>query len=218
MTYPQINDWTASQSTDTIDCIEIFGGRKILGFVQGIVAPPDESFWPERGLFMALSNLAYDFEDLHPIDIVEDIATHQEWQFDRIADDQISMEMAGQWRSYSITLAWCEPDQTLRLVCSFEMDPPAHRTPALYEALNAVNDMCWAGGFAYWGAERLMAYRYGLILSNGQMATPDQIDTMISAAVTSAERYYPAFQMVTWGEKDLETALKVAIAEAHGHA
>jgi len=24
--------------------------------------------------------------------------------------------------------------------------------------------------------------------------------------------------MVTWGEKDLETALKVAIAEAYGHA
>ena len=45
---------------------------------------------------MALSNHAYDFEDLHPIDIVENIATHQEWQFDRIADDQISMEMAGQ--------------------------------------------------------------------------------------------------------------------------
>ena len=167
---------------------------------------------------MALSNHAYDFEDLHPIDIVEDIATHQEWQFDRIADDQISMEMVGQWRSYSITLAWCEADQTLRLICSFEMDPPAHRMPALYEALNAVNDMCWAGSFTYWGAERLMAYRYGLILSNAQMATPDQIDTMISAAVMSAERYYPAFQMVTWGEKDLETALKVAIAEAHGHA
>ena len=167
---------------------------------------------------MALSNHAYDFEDLHPIDIVEDIATHQEWQFDRIADDQISMEMAGQWRSYSITLAWCEADQTLRLICSFEMDPPAHRMPAFYEALNAVNDMCWAGSFTYWGAERLMAYRYGLILSNAQMATPDQIDTMISAAVMSAERYYPAFQMVTWGEKDLETALKVAIAEAHGHA
>ena len=159
--------------------MEAFGSRKILGSVQGIVEAPVRSFWPGRGLFMALSNHAYDFEDLHPIDIVEDIATHQEWQFDRIADDQISMEMAGQWRSYSITLAWCELDQTLRLVCSFEMDPPADRMPALYEALNAVNDMCWAGSFAYWGAEQLMAYRYGLILSDGQMAMPDQIDTMI---------------------------------------
>ena len=28
-------------------------------------------------------------EDLHPIDIVENIAEHYEWDFDRIADDQI---------------------------------------------------------------------------------------------------------------------------------
>ena len=218
MTYPQKIDSTGCSPKYTIDCIEVFGIRKILGDAQKVVEVPDRNFLPGKGFFMALSNHAYDFEDLHPIDIVEDIATHQEWQFDRIADDQISMEMAGQWRSYSITLAWCAGDQTLSLICSFEMDPPAHRMPALYEALNAVNDMSWAGGFTYWGAERLMAYRYGLILSNGQMAMPDQIDTMISAAVTSAERYYPAFQMVTWGEKDLEMALKVAIAEAYGHA
>ena len=63
-----------------------------------------------------------------------------------------------------------------------------------------------------------MVYRYGLILSGGQMATPDQIDTMISAAVLSAERYYPAFQLVTWGERDLEEAMQVAIAEAYGRA
>ena len=47
MTYPQINDWTASQPTDTMDCMEAFGGRKILGSVQGIVEPPDESFGPK---------------------------------------------------------------------------------------------------------------------------------------------------------------------------
>jgi len=76
---------------------------------------------------MGLSNHAFDFEDLHPIDMVQDIAANQEWEFNRIADDQISMEIAGQWRSYSITLAWSEADETLRLICTFDMEPPAHR-------------------------------------------------------------------------------------------
>ena len=49
MTYPQINYWTASQPTDTIGCIEACGGRKILGSVQVIVEPPDESFGPKGG-------------------------------------------------------------------------------------------------------------------------------------------------------------------------
>ena len=157
-------------------------------------------------------------EDLHPIDIVESLAAHHAWDFDRIAEDQIAMAVVGQWRTYSLTLAWSGYDETLRLICTFEMEPPEDRQPALYEALNAINDQCWAGSFSYWGEQKLMVYRYGLVLAGGQAASPDQIDTMISAAVMSAERYYPAFQLVVWGNRRPQDALQVAIAEAYGRA
>ena len=157
-------------------------------------------------------------EDMHPIDIVEHIAEHHDWDFDRIHDDQIAMAVEGQWRTYSITLAWSGYDQTLRLICTFEMEPPEDRLPALYECLNATNDQCWAGAFSYWGEHKLMVYRYGLVLAGGQYASPEQIDTMISAAVMSCERYYPAFQLVVWGNRRAEDALQVAIAEAYGRA
>ena len=62
--------------------------------------------------------------DIHPIDLVESVAEYNEWDFDRIADDQIAMAVEGQWRTYSITLAWSSFDETLRLICSFEMEPP----------------------------------------------------------------------------------------------
>ena len=157
-------------------------------------------------------------EDLHPIDLVEHIAAHHDWEFDRIADDQIAMAVEGQWRTYSITLAWSDYDETLRLVCSFEMEPPTDTLPAMYKALNAVNDQCWAGAFTFWEEQQLMVYRYGLVLAGGQVACPDQVDTMIRAAVLSAERYYPAFQLVVWGGREPEEALQVAIAEAYGRA
>lgn len=157
-------------------------------------------------------------DDIHPIDIVEHIAEHHDWDFDRIGDDQIAMAVEGQWRTYSITLAWSGYDETLRLVCTFEMEPPEHKMPVLYEMLNGVNDNCWAGAFTWWGEHKLMVYRYGLVLAGGQDATPEQIDTMISAAVTSAERYYPAFQLAIWGDKSPKDAMQVAIAEAYGRA
>ena len=166
---------------------------------------------------MALSEQFLE-EDLHPIDIVEHLAEHHDWDFDRIGDDQIAMAVEGQWRTYSITLAWSNYDETLRMVCSFEMEPPTDREPELYELLNRMNDQCWAGAFTYWASQKLMVYRYGLVLTGGQMASPDQIDTMISAAVLSAERYYPAIQLVTWGKRDPEDAMQVAIAEAYGRA
>ncbi len=157
-------------------------------------------------------------EDLHPIDMVETLAAHHDWEFDRIHDDQIAMAVEGQWRTYSITLAWSGYDETLRLICTFEMEPPKEALPRLHEALNAINDRCWAGAFTYWEEQQLMVYRYGLVLAGGQMASPEQIDTMINAAVLSAERYYPAFQLVVWGERSAKDALQVAIAEAYGRA
>ncbi|TNF63789.1 MAG: diacylglyceryl transferase [Rhodobacteraceae bacterium] len=166
---------------------------------------------------MAISE-PYLEEDIHPIDIVEHLAEHHEWDFDRLGDDQIAMAVEGQWRTYSLTLAWSGFDETLRMVCTFEMDPPAEKMPALYELINQINDQCWAGAFTYWAEPKLMVYRYGLVLAGGQMATPEQIDTMIGAAVMSAERYYPAMQLLIWGDKTPAQAMQAAIAEAYGRA
>ncbi|WP_375281300.1 YbjN domain-containing protein [Pseudooctadecabacter sp.] len=167
---------------------------------------------------MALTEHYDSVDDIHPIDLVEHIAEHHDWEFDRIHDDQIAFAVEGQWRTYSITLAWSAYDQTLRLICTFEMEPPADRLPALYECLNRTNDICWAGAFTYWAEQKLMVYRYGLVLAGEQVAGPEQIDTMINAAVLSAERFYPAFQLVTWAERTPKEALEVAITEAYGTA
>lgn len=157
-------------------------------------------------------------EEIHPIDLVEHIAAHYDWEFDRIGDDQIAMAVEGQWRTYSITLAWSHVDETLRMVATFEMEPPEEKVTELYELLNAMNDQCWAGAFTYWAEQKLMVYRYGLVLAGGQVASADQIDVMIGAAVTAAERYYPAIQMLVWGGKTPAEAMQVAIAEAYGRA
>ena len=165
--------------------------------------------------------LAEDFlsgDDLHPIDMVETLAEHHAWEFDRVTDDQIAMAVEGQWRTYSLTLAWNAQDETLRLICTFEMQPPENRLSALYDVLNRCNDMVWTGAFTWWDEQKLMVWRYGLLLSGGQMANADQIDDLIGSAVMACERFYPAFQMVTWGDNAPEKAMNVAIAEAYGRA
>ena len=157
-------------------------------------------------------------DEIHPIDIVEHLAEHHEWEFDRIEENQIAMAVQGQWRTYSITLAWSGFDETLRLICSFEMEPPEEKLKDLYETLNVANDRCWTGAFTFWEDQKLMVYRYGLVLTGGQIATAEQIDAMISSAVLTSEKYYPAFQLVVYDNQSPNKAMQVAIAEAYGHA
>jgi hypothetical protein len=167
---------------------------------------------------MSLSEDFSSMDDLHPIDIVETLAEHHAWEFDRVTDDQIAMAVEGQWRTYSLTLAWSPQDETLRLICTFEMEPPEDKLSGLYDVLNRCNDMVWTGAFTWWAEQKLMVWRYGLLLAGGQIAGPEQIDKLIASAVMASERFYPAFQMVAWGDKSPADAMKVAIAEAYGRA
>jgi len=167
---------------------------------------------------MPHSQLAVETTEIHPIDIVESLAETRDWDFDRIADDQIAMVVEGSWRSYSVTLAWSQYDECLRMICSFEMEPPQDRLGKLYHLLNLVNDRCWTGGFSLWDAQKLMVYRYGLVCTGGVVAGAEQIDQMMHRAVSACEQFYPAFQLACWGNETAERCLDVAISEAYGRA
>ncbi|MFV0383885.1 YbjN domain-containing protein [Paracoccus sp. (in: a-proteobacteria)] len=167
---------------------------------------------------MAQTDYFVHSDEIHPIDIVETVATHHAWDFDRLADDQIAMVVEGQWRSYSLTLAWSPREEVLRLICTFDMDPPAERLPMLYETLNLANDQVWDGGFTFWAQQRLMVWRYGLVLAGENVASAEQINQMIGNALMACERFYPSFQLVGWGDTEPAAALDIALGEAYGRA
>ncbi len=167
---------------------------------------------------MGIVERDFDSEDLHPIDIVETLAEERSWDFDRIADDQIAMAIEGSWRTYSVTLAWSARDESLRLICAFDMAPPARRVAALAQTMCLANDRCWSGAFVLWRDQKLMGYRYSLNLAGGAHATTAQITDMVRAAVAACERFYPAFQLVAWGGETPEKALGIAMTEAYGRA
>ena len=69
-------------------------------------------------------------ETQHPIDMVEELATLNSWDFNRITDDKIVMNVEALWRNYVLTLAISEEDKILKLVCSFEIKASKHSLKA----------------------------------------------------------------------------------------
>lgn len=167
-----------------------------------------------------MAAIEHDFPsiDIHPIDMVETLASDCEWELDRIGEDQIAISVEGQWRTYSLHLAWSGRDDMLRLVCSFELNPPGERVSELLELVNLINDQVWCGAFTLWPEHQMMAFRYGLTLAGGATATPEQIEAMVLTAIGFAERFYPSFQLVGWSNYSPVAARDAAIAEAWGTA
>lgn len=167
---------------------------------------------------MTMSGQFIPSDDIHPIDIVETVASHYEWDFDRLADDQIAMVVEGQWRNYSLTLAWSAREEVLRLICTYEMEAAEDRLPMLYEVLNLANDQVWDGSFSFWVDQKLMVWRYGLLLAGESVASAGQVDQMIGSAIAASERFYPSFQLACWGNTTARAAVEIALNEAYGRA
>ena len=156
--------------------------------------------------------------DIHPIDMVETLAEQAAWEFDRVGENQIAMAVEGGWRTYSLTLMWSDYDDMLRLVCTFELNPPEERLDALLALLNIANDRVWGGGFTLWRDEGLMVFRAGLSLADAAAATLEQVEAMVCTAIAQSERFYPAFQLVGWSTETPEEAARVALEAAYGTA
>jgi hypothetical protein len=167
-----------------------------------------------------MTAIEHDFSsaDSHPIDIVETLAEESAWDFDRVGENQIAMAIEGAWQTYSLSLAWSGHDDMLRLVCTFEMNPPDDRVTEVHALLNLANDRVWGGSFTLLREENLLAFRYGLSLAGDAIATPEQVEAMVMTAVSLSERFYPAFQLVGFGGETAEVAARIAIDQAFGTA
>lgn len=157
-------------------------------------------------------------EPLHPIDIVETHAVANDWEFDRVSDDQITLAIEGQWKIYPITLNWSAYDETLMILGTFELDAPEDKLHALYEVINLVNDSLWSGHFTYWADMKMVVFKYGLILTDTDGAASGQIITMMNCATDNCDQFYPAFQVTVYANHSPQEAFKLAIGEEYGTA
>lgn len=160
----------------------------------------------------------FESEDVDPIDIVETLAEHYDWDFDRITEDQIAMAIEGVWQTYGVTLSWSSTDETLRIICSFEMNPPDGKNNILLETLNLANSKLWNGSFVYAKKQNLMIFRYGMNLAGGAIASANQIDSIVEKAINACEQFYPAFQLSCWGNETAEDSLLIAFDKSYGSA
>ncbi len=153
----------------------------------------------------------------NPVDLIELIATAQDWAFERSADDELTLTVAGTWTDYHISINWRDDLEALHLACAFDFKIPDNRANEVYKLLAQINEQLWIGHFDHWSSEGLLMFRHGLLL-NASVATPGQCEALLQAALEACERYYQAFQFVVWAGKDAREALTQTMFETEGRA
>ena len=154
----------------------------------------------------------------HPLDVVERLATLNDWSFDRDGEDEISVGVAGSWSDYQVAITWLDQMEAMHVASAFDLKVPPRRKSEVLSLISMINEQLWLGHFDFWSSEDVVMFRHSLLLSGGVEPTDEQAGMLIKSAVETCERYYQAFQFVLWAGKSAREALDCAMMETLGEA
>lgn len=154
----------------------------------------------------------------NPLDTVEQLASGNDWSFERASDNEITILVAGRWTDYQVSYTWMDGLEALHLACAFDLRVPDRRRADVQQLISMINEQMWIGHFDLWTKEGLVMFRHALVLSGGGEASSGQCQSLLSTALEACERYFTALQFVVWAGKSPREALDAAMFETSGEA
>jgi hypothetical protein len=154
----------------------------------------------------------------NPLDVVERIASVNDWSFERSGDDEINILIKGRWVDYQVSFTWMGELEALHLACAFDIKVAERRRAEVQQLIAHMNEQMWIGHFDLWSDDGLVMFRHALVLTGGIEATDDQCKAVLGTAIDTCERYFPAFQFVLWAGKSAREAMDAAMFETSGEA
>ena len=166
---------------------------------------------------MALIEFAQD-QAYNPLDVVEQLANHNDWSFERSNEDEVTLVVTGRWADYQISFTWMNDIEAMHIACAFDLKAQANHRVEVMTLVAAINEQLWIGHFDFWNKDDLVMFRQALVLTGGVVATDAQCESLLATAVEACERYYQAFQFVVWAGKSARDALDATLFETSGKA
>ncbi len=154
----------------------------------------------------------------HPVDVIERLAAHNHWPFDRGEQDEISISITGGWTQYRVAFTWLAGVEALHVACAFDLKIPQSRRVELASLVSLINEELWIGHFDIWPGDGVVMFRHAILLSGGAELNGQQCQSALASVVRACERYYQAFQYVVWAGKTSREALAAVMLETQGEA
>jgi hypothetical protein len=154
----------------------------------------------------------------NPLEVVERVASTNDWSFERAGEDEITILVQGKWSDYQVSFTWMFDIEALHLACAFELKVSERLRTEVQLLISMINEQMWVGHFDLWTQEGIVMYRHALVLAGGVEASSRQCEALLGTALDACERYFPAFQFVVWAGKSAREALDASMFETQGHA
>lgn len=170
-----------------------------------------------------MSNVAQQneiFEDVsNPLDSVEEILYANEWTFDRMTEDELTVQITGKMGEYKLLFNWQEEYSAMQFCCLLDMDIKRDAMDAAAKTMTAINSGLWLGHFDFREGTEIPCFRH-TTLFRGMTHTSgaEHIEDLVDIALSECERFYPVFDLLARGVPANDGDMSLALMKVSGVA
>jgi hypothetical protein len=154
----------------------------------------------------------------NPIDLLEELVSANDWAFDRPSDEELAIQVQGNWVDYHIWTVWQPEMRAMSFACHFDFRVPEAKRRDARDLVARFNETLWLGHFDFVSDDGSILFRHTMPLRGTAGASVEQLEDLVDTAVSECERFYPALQLVVWGGQASQEALAAALMETVGEA
>ena len=103
----------------------------------------------------------------NPVDLVEKLASLNDWSFERSGVHELTLVIAGRWAEYHASFQWMDELEAFHIACAFDLKIPEARRHEALKLMAIINEQLWLGHFDLWLDDGVVMYRHALPLAGG---------------------------------------------------
>ena len=163
------------------------------------------------------------FDKLHenttnPLDNIEDILHANDWAFNRMTDNELTVQLSGKFCGYVLIFLW-QPDLGgLQLSVQYDITIHPINIGEAAKILTTLNERTWMGHFEIPRETCTPGFRYTALISPDSKHAYAQLENIVDIAIAQCETNYTAFSLLTGEGAANDETLPLALMETQGRS
>lgn len=138
------------------------------------------------------------FDDVsNPLDSVEEILSANEWVFDRMSEDELTVQISGKMGEYKMLFVWQEDYSAMQFCCELDLEFRPEAVDNAARAMTAMNANLWLGHFDIRPGTNVPCFRHTSLFRGMAGSGADHLEDLVDIALNECERYYPALALLS---------------------
>ena len=154
---------------------------------------------------------------LNPLHGVEEILSAHNWEFNRMNNDELMVQVIGKACEYRLFFIWQEDMNAMQFCCQYDIGINPQNMATAARMLMKLNESLWMGHFDIPSDTKIPSFRQTCLMrgiSDG--GALDCIEDLVDISMALCERYYAFFHLLSIDAPANDQMLSLALMDTVG--